>query len=116
MVLVSPKSTFTEQAAQVDRIPGYDQIDVSACTERGIKVTNAPVPVTDATADLAVFLPLGALRNRNPAIDLFVLGTGRKVLTLVTIPKERLSVSSDWAVSVKQSSADAYIRSQDHSL
>ncbi|KAJ5088818.1 hypothetical protein N7456_012434 [Penicillium angulare] len=48
---------------------GYDPIDTKACAEKGIIVTNAPDPVTDATADLAVFLLLGALRQLNPAIS-----------------------------------------------
>ncbi|KAI9042135.1 D-mandelate dehydrogenase-like dehydrogenase [Aspergillus affinis] len=47
---------------------GYDPIDTNACARRGIIVTNAPSPVTDATADLAVFLLLGALRQVNPAM------------------------------------------------
>ncbi|OKL64326.1 hypothetical protein UA08_00895 [Talaromyces atroroseus] len=47
---------------------GYDPIDTSACGKRGIIVTNAPDPVTDATADLAIFLLLGALRQLNPSI------------------------------------------------
>lgn len=54
---------------------GYDPIDVKACAERGIVVTNAPDPVTDATADLAIFLLLGALRQLNPAISSLRAGT-----------------------------------------
>ncbi|KAK7723239.1 glyoxylate reductase [Diaporthe eres] len=42
---------------------GFDQIDVPACTDRGIKVSNVPTAVDDATADTAMFLMLGALRN-----------------------------------------------------
>lgn len=42
---------------------GYDQVDVSACTARGIRVSNTPTAVDDATADMAIFLILGALRN-----------------------------------------------------
>lgn len=44
---------------------GYDQIDVPACTARGIRVSNVPTAVDDATADCAIFLMLGALRNFN---------------------------------------------------
>ncbi|KAJ5765413.1 hypothetical protein N7520_004972 [Penicillium odoratum] len=66
-------------AAFIERLPpsckyifhngaGYDPIDTSACAKRGIIVTNAPDPVTDATADLAVFLLLGSLRQLNPSI------------------------------------------------
>ncbi|CAK40774.1 hypothetical protein CBS63078_6790 [Aspergillus niger] len=54
---------------------GYDPIDTEACAKRGIIVTNAPDPVTDATADLAVLLLLGALRNLNPAIRSLYAGT-----------------------------------------
>lgn len=59
---------------------GYDDIDINACTERGlvpsiqpantansttpdIRVANTPIAVNDATADVAMFLILGALRR-----------------------------------------------------
>ncbi|KAF2272383.1 D-isomer-specific 2-hydroxyacid dehydrogenase-like protein [Westerdykella ornata] len=42
---------------------GYDNIDVAACTKRGIQVSSTPIAVNDATADVAMFLILGALRN-----------------------------------------------------
>ncbi|KAK4198346.1 putative 2-hydroxyacid dehydrogenase [Triangularia verruculosa] len=42
---------------------GYDQVDVQACTARNIRVSNTPTAVDDATADMAIFLLLGALRN-----------------------------------------------------
>lgn len=42
---------------------GYDNIDVPACTKRGISVSSTPIAVDDATADVAMFLMLGALRN-----------------------------------------------------
>ena len=42
---------------------GYDQVDVQDCTARGIRVSNTPTAVDDATADIAIFLLLGALRN-----------------------------------------------------
>ncbi|HET9751750.1 MAG TPA: D-glycerate dehydrogenase, partial [Myxococcales bacterium] len=32
---------------------GYDNVDVQACTGRGVWVTNTPDVLTDATADLA---------------------------------------------------------------
>ncbi|KAL3469807.1 D-isomer specific 2-hydroxyacid dehydrogenase [Aspergillus californicus] len=57
---------------------GYDPIDTSACAKRGIIVTNAPDPVTDATADLAIFLMLGALRQINPAISSLRAGKFKK--------------------------------------
>ena len=42
---------------------GYDNIDIPACTKRGIQVSSTPIAVNDATADVAMFLMLGALRN-----------------------------------------------------
>lgn len=42
---------------------GYDQVDVPACTRREIRVSNTPTAVDDATADIGIFLMLGALRN-----------------------------------------------------
>ncbi|KAK9339647.1 D-isomer specific 2-hydroxyacid dehydrogenase [Lipomyces starkeyi] len=47
---------------------GYDQIDVAPCTDRGIHVSNCPSTVDDATADVNMFLILGALRNFNGAM------------------------------------------------
>ncbi len=42
---------------------GYDHIDVDAATARGIVVTNTPDVLTDATADIAMLLLLGAARG-----------------------------------------------------
>ena len=42
---------------------GYDNIQVAACTQRGIQVSSTPIAVNDATADTALFLMLGALRK-----------------------------------------------------
>ncbi|KAE8325322.1 D-isomer specific 2-hydroxyacid dehydrogenase [Aspergillus sergii] len=42
---------------------GYDGMDVKACTERDIRISNTPKVVADATADVAMFLLLGALRQ-----------------------------------------------------
>ncbi|KAK5123818.1 hypothetical protein LTR85_002454 [Meristemomyces frigidus] len=42
---------------------GYDNIDVSACTDRNIEISSTPIAVNDATADVAIFLILGALRR-----------------------------------------------------
>ncbi len=41
---------------------GYNNIDVAAATERGIAVTNTPGVLTDATAEVAFALLLGAAR------------------------------------------------------
>ncbi|MBZ0215885.1 MAG: D-glycerate dehydrogenase, partial [Fimbriimonadaceae bacterium] len=42
---------------------GCDHIDVAAAGERGIMVTNTPDVLTDATADIAMLLMLGAARG-----------------------------------------------------
>jgi glyoxylate reductase len=42
---------------------GYDNIDIDACTQRGILISSTPIAVDDATADVGIFLMLGALRH-----------------------------------------------------
>jgi len=42
---------------------GYNNVDVPACTQRGICVGNTPGVLTDATADIAVTLLLNAARR-----------------------------------------------------
>jgi len=42
---------------------GYDQVDIPACTACGIRVSNTPTAVDDATADINIWLMIGALRN-----------------------------------------------------
>lgn len=42
---------------------GYDNIDVAACSARNIQVAHTPKAVNSATADIAIFLMLGALRR-----------------------------------------------------
>ncbi|KAK0621710.1 D-isomer specific 2-hydroxyacid dehydrogenase [Bombardia bombarda] len=54
---------------------GYDQVDVPACTARGIRVSNTPSAVDDATADIGIFLLLGALRNL--AVSMTALRAGQ---------------------------------------
>ncbi len=50
---------------------GFNNIDLDACREKGIRVTNTPGVLTDATADLAWSLLLGAARRLSEA-DAFV--------------------------------------------
>ncbi|PTB36595.1 uncharacterized protein TrAFT101_010477 [Trichoderma asperellum] len=42
---------------------GYDQIDIPACTAHNVRVSNTPTAVDDATADITIWLLIGALRN-----------------------------------------------------
>ncbi|MET0684242.1 MAG: D-glycerate dehydrogenase [Solirubrobacteraceae bacterium] len=73
---------------------GYDNVDVEAVRRRGVRFTNTPGVLTDATADLAIALMLAItrrlgegerlLRAREPwawAID-FMLGHGLRSKTL----------------------------------
>jgi glyoxylate reductase len=46
---------------------GTDHIDVAAATARGLKVTNTPDVLTDATADVAMLLILSACRQASVA-------------------------------------------------
>ena len=46
---------------------GFNNVDVEACEERGVKVGNTPGILTHATADVAVLLMLAAARSLNPA-------------------------------------------------
>jgi glyoxylate reductase len=44
---------------------GYDNVDLDACRERGVPVTNTPGVLTNATAELALALTLAAARRLN---------------------------------------------------
>lgn len=46
---------------------GYDNVDVAACRERGVEVTNTPGVLTDATADIAFALVLMVTRRLGEA-------------------------------------------------
>jgi glyoxylate reductase len=46
---------------------GYDNVDLEACRERGVAVTNTPDVLTNATAELALALTLAAARRTNLA-------------------------------------------------
>ncbi|CAI7637273.1 unnamed protein product [Penicillium pancosmium] len=50
---------------------GYDSVDVHACSARSppIHVSNVPTAVDDATADVTMFLIIGALRNFNTGMQ-----------------------------------------------
>ncbi|GAA6024319.1 hypothetical protein JCM11491_005985 [Sporobolomyces phaffii] len=69
---------------------GYDQIDIPSCTSRRIQVSNVPVAVDDATADTALFLLLGALRQFGPAQCSLYAGTFNAGLPLSNDPNGKL--------------------------
>src|SRR5580658_1756722 len=49
---------------------GYDQIDLDAAARRNIAIAHTPGAVTDATADIAILLMLGASRRAYEAQEL----------------------------------------------
>ena len=65
-----------EQLAVVANVAvGYDNVDVAACTRRGVRVTNTPGVLTEATADLAIALVLMATRRLGESERLIRGGT-----------------------------------------
>lgn len=42
---------------------GYDNLDVANCSQKNISVSSTPVAVNNATADVGIFLMIGALRQ-----------------------------------------------------
>ena len=46
---------------------GYDNVDLDACRQRGVAVTNTPDVLTEATAELALALTLAASRRMSMA-------------------------------------------------
>ncbi|KAK9466754.1 D-isomer specific 2-hydroxyacid dehydrogenase [Lipomyces arxii] len=69
---------------------GYDKIDVAACVARGIKVSNTPGTVDDATADVNFFLILGAIRNFNKGIANLREGKWLSGVNLAHDPEEKV--------------------------
>jgi lactate dehydrogenase-like 2-hydroxyacid dehydrogenase len=70
MVTITDRVTADVIDALPDRVRviatfsvGFEHIDVAAATARGIVVTNTPDVLTDATADIALLLLLGAARR-----------------------------------------------------
>ncbi len=49
---------------------GYDNVDLEACRERGVAVTNTPGVLTNATAEIALGLTVAAARRAREAEDL----------------------------------------------
>jgi glyoxylate reductase len=53
---------------------GYDNVDVAACTSRGIPVGNTPDVLTETTADLAFALLMSAARRIVEGVDVYRRG------------------------------------------
>lgn len=85
-MLICPSEKIT--AALVERLPsrlkviatfsvGYEHIDVAACRARGIVAANTPGAMTEATANIAMLLMLGAARRGYEAQQLVRKGEWR---------------------------------------
>ncbi|RBR12110.1 hypothetical protein FVER53590_29043 [Fusarium verticillioides] len=71
-----PDADSFERASNAELKPV--KIDVKACADRGITLTYAPDPVTNATADLALWLLIGSLRQLNPSLNSLRHGNFKK--------------------------------------
>jgi hydroxypyruvate reductase len=58
---------------------GYEHLDLSAAKVRKIMMTNTPDVLTDATADLAIMLMLGASRRLREQVSVVEQGWGRSL-------------------------------------
>jgi lactate dehydrogenase-like 2-hydroxyacid dehydrogenase len=56
---------------------GFDHIDIAAATQAGVMVTNTPDVLTAATADLTLFLMLGACRRGKEYLEIMASGWRR---------------------------------------
>ncbi|KAK6356458.1 hypothetical protein TWF718_000817 [Orbilia javanica] len=69
---------------------GYDQIDIQPLTDRKIRVSNVPTAVDDSTADVNMFLILGALRNFNIGMTALRAKEWRGASTLGNDPQDKV--------------------------
>ncbi|OKL64728.1 putative 2-hydroxyacid dehydrogenase UNK4.10 [Talaromyces atroroseus] len=69
---------------------GYDNIDVPAVTEAGIAVSSTPVAVNNATADVGIFLMIGALRQAHVPLSSIRAGEWLGKSTLGHDPKGKV--------------------------
>jgi glyoxylate reductase len=56
---------------------GYDNIDVDTFTKKGIQISSTPIAVDNATADVGMFLLLGALRQATVPLNAIRAGEWR---------------------------------------
>ncbi|KAK9451926.1 D-isomer specific 2-hydroxyacid dehydrogenase [Limtongia smithiae] len=69
---------------------GYDQIDIHSAIAHGVRVSNCPSTVDDATADVNMFLILGALRNFNQGLNSLRSGNWNKNVPLAHDPEGKV--------------------------
>ncbi|KAL5334916.1 D-isomer specific 2-hydroxyacid dehydrogenase [Aspergillus crustosus] len=69
---------------------GYDNIDIPAASEKGISVSSTPVAVNNATADVGIFLMIGALRQAHVPLTAIREGKWHGQTTLGRDPKGKV--------------------------
>jgi len=69
---------------------GYDNIDVEAVNNRQISVSSTPVAVDNATADVGIFLMLGALRQAHVSYTALREGNWRGGAPLGHDPRDKV--------------------------
>ncbi|KAB8237267.1 D-isomer specific 2-hydroxyacid dehydrogenase [Aspergillus alliaceus] len=69
---------------------GYDNVDVKGCTEKGIAVSSTPVAVNHATADVGIFLMIGALRQAYVPLSALRAGQWQGQATLGRDPQGKV--------------------------
>ncbi|KAF7624045.1 hypothetical protein AFCA_011418 [Aspergillus flavus] len=69
---------------------GYDNIDVKGCTDKGIAVSSTPVAVNHATADVGIFLMIGALRQAYVPLSALRAGQWQGQTTLGRDPQGKV--------------------------
>src|SRR3546814_3161757 len=86
---------------------GYEHIDVAACRTRGIVAANAPGTMTEATADIALLLMLGAARRGWEAQSMVRRGDWKgwdtMMLLGIDLAGKRLGIRSEEHTSELQS-------------
>ena len=75
--MLSPRLPASVEIVATSSV-GYEHIDVEAARTRGLIVTNTPGVLTDATADMALLLILGACRRARDYIHIMEEGWRRK--------------------------------------
>ncbi|KAJ5450505.1 2-hydroxyacid dehydrogenase [Penicillium daleae] len=69
---------------------GYDNLDIPGCTKRNIAVSSTPVAVNNATADVGIFLMIGALRQAYVPIAAIRAGTWQGATTIGQDPQGKV--------------------------
>lgn len=81
---------------------GYDNLDIPGCTKRNIAVSSTPVAVNNATADVGIFLMIGALRQAYVPIAAIRAGKSQPIMAKYCILLDFLLLISEYATGTWQ--------------